>query len=414
MRPVRLLLVFLAAAVTLATPALGAEAVSGGGPVVIADVRGPLEQRAIDFLADAVSTTAGLVVLQIDSPGIASGDPQPLFDAVTEASVPVVVWVGPSGASAYGGVAQLLTLVDHAGAAPGASIGFSGQTIAGDPLPPGEGAVEVAADQPIDGLIDIVVPTIGQYIASLDGLVLDTADGPVSLDLTTTQTAEDGTEMIVAATEVQFLKPGLLTRFLRLAMPPEATFFFLVAGLAAVSFELYAAGVGISATVASISLFLAGFGVASLPMNWLALAGVILGVILVTMDFQDASPSWRGVLGTIAILLGGLNLTTASPQFAPRWWTVVLTTIGYLGFVMVALSTVARARFSTRTIGRSHLIGRKGIARTGFDPTGIVEVDGAHWRARTHRAAGLGPGDPVEVVAVSGIMLEVGPPDARE
>ena len=114
MRPVRLLLVFLAAAVTLATPALGAEAVSGGGPVVIADVRGPLEQRAIDFLADAVSTSiAGLVVLQIDSPGIASGDPQPLFDAVTEASVPVVVWVGPSGASAYGGVAQLLTPVSY-------------------------------------------------------------------------------------------------------------------------------------------------------------------------------------------------------------------------------------------------------------------------------------------------------------
>ena len=51
-----------------------------------------------------------------------------------------------------------------------------------------------------------------------------------------------------------------------------------------------------------------------------------------------------------------------------------------LAFVMVALTTVARSRFSTRTIGRSHLIGKSGVARTGFDPTGIVEVDGASHR----------------------------------
>ena len=81
---------------------------------------------------------------------------------------------------------------------------------------------------------------------------------------------------------------------------------------------------------------------------------------------------------------------------------------------MVALTTVARSRFSTRTIGRGHLVGRRGVAKTGFDPTGIVEVDGAAWRARTHRAAGLGAGDPVEVLAVSGIVLEVGPPTSTD
>ena len=409
MRSIRLLLVIVAAAVPMAAPVFAAEDAEDGGPVVIADVRGPLEQRAIDFLTDTVSTTdAGLVVIQVNNPGAASGDPQELFDAVEAATVPVVAWVGPPGATAYGPLVELLALVDHAGAAPGASIGYAGEgAILTDT------AVEVGSD-PIAGLVDAVVPTIGQYIASLDGMTFDTADGAVVVDVVETQTAEDGSETVVAATEVRFIKPGLFTRVLRLAVRPEAAFFFLVAGLAAASFEFYAAGVGITASIAAFSLFLAGFGVASLPMNWVALAGVVVGFVLVTVDFQDAAATWRGLLGTTALLLGGLNLTTASPLFAPRWWAVVITVVGYLAFVMVALTTVARSRFSTRTIGRSHLIGRTGVARTGFDPTGIVEVDGAEWRARTHRAAGVQPGDPVEVVAVSGIMLEVGPLAVRE
>jgi membrane-bound serine protease (ClpP class) len=413
MSRILMLLALAAAALTVTAPAIAADAESEGGPVVIADVRGPLEQRAIDFLVDAVSTDdAGLVVIQVNNPGVASGDPQPLFDAIDAATVPVVAWVGPPGAKAYGPLVEVLARVDHTGAAPGASIGYAGEDATGDQVL-ADTAVEVGTE-PIAGLVDSVVPTIGQYIALLDGMTFDTTEGAVVLDVVETTTADDGTETVVAATEVRFLKPGLLTRILRLAVRPEATFFFLVAGLAAASFEFYAAGVGISASIAALSLFLAGFGVASLPMNWPALAAVLLGVVLVTIDFQDAAATWRGLLGTVALLLGGLNLTTAAPLFAPRWWAIVLTVIGYLAFVMVALTTVARSRFSTRTIGRSHLIGKSGVARTGFDPTGIVEVDGAEWKARTHRAAGVRPGDPVEVVAVSGIMLEVGPPAVRE
>ncbi len=407
MRRILLLLVMVAPAALLAVPAL-ATATDDAGAVVIADVRGPLEQRAIDFLAEAASTEdARLVVLQLNNPGAASGDPGALFDAVSTATVPVVAWVGPSGAVAYGPLVELLTLVDDAGAAPGATIGYAGEGSPGPAAPLATTTVEVGTD-PVPGVVDTVAPTIGQYLAALDGRTFDTADGPVVVDVVETTSSEDGTETLVASSEVVFLKPGLLTRILRLAVRPEAAFFFLVAGLAAATFEFYAAGAGIAAAVASLCVFLAGFGVASLPMNWLALAAVPLGVVLVTMDFQDAAPSWRGVAGTGAMLLGGLNLTTASPLFAPRWWAVVLTVIGYLAFVLVALTTVARARFSTRTIGREHLVGKTGIATTGFDPTGIVEVDGARWRARTHRAAGVGPGDEVEVVAVTGIVLEVG------
>lgn len=402
----------------VAAPGLATDG-SRSGAVVVADVRGPLEERALDFLTDAVATAdARVVVLQIDNPGIASGDPIPLYEAVAASRVPVVAWVGPSGAEAYGGVARLLVLAGHVGAAPGSRIGYLDQQIAGGPatsspetegIPYGGAAVEVT--EPIPGLVDEVVPTIGQFIASLDGRAIPTVDGPVEVDTTTTQTADDGSGIVVPSSEVRFLKPDLTTRFLRLAIRPEATFFFLTVGVAAAVFEFYAVGAGITAAIAAIMLFLAGFGISSLPMSWSALGLVMAGMLLYVMDFQDATVSWRGVIGTVALLGGGINLTVAAPQFGPRWWAVVLTVVGVAAFFLVALTTVARSRFSTRTIGRGHLVGRLGVAETSFDPTGIVDLDGARWQARTQRASGLAAGDSVEVIAVNGVVLEVAPVD---
>lgn len=408
----------LAAAFVLTGAAPALAAVGAADAVVVADVRGPLEQRAIDFLTDVVESEPGqVVVLQLDNPGIASGDPAALYAAVAASERPVTAWVGPSGAEAYGGVAELLTLVAYRGAAPGAEVGYLNERIAGtgaaELAQPGVDpavlydAVEVS--EPIEGMIDEVVPTIGQFIATLDGRELPTAVGPVIPDTTEPATAQDGTEIVVASVDVRFLKPGLLDRFLRLAIRPEAMLFFLLAGLATAAFEFYAAGVGITAGVSVLSLFLAGFGIASLPMRWISLAAVLLGVALYTIDFQSSVISWRGIVGTALLVVGGLTITDAAPQFGPRWWAVILTIIGIAAFYMVGMTTVARSRFSTRTIGREHLVGRLGHAEGPFEPYGVVEVDGARWRARSHRAAGIAPGDAVEVLEVTGIVLEVAP-----
>ena len=218
------------------------------------------------------------------TPGLPVGDPAALFAAIEASARPVTAWVGPSGAQAFGGAAHLLELAAYTGAAPGAEVGYLVPTVVGRPERRSVRALEdpiaragstttfVVVSEPIEGLVDEVVPTIGQFLASLNGRLLATASGPVTVETTELTTADDGSEIVVASVDVRFLKPGLLTRFLRLAMRPEAMFFFLTVGLAAAAFEFYAAGVGITAGVAILLLFLAGFGIASLPMNWLSLA----------------------------------------------------------------------------------------------------------------------------------------------
>jgi membrane-bound serine protease (ClpP class) len=419
MRRLISLAIAAAALLALAAPAVGGQA-AGDGPVVVADVRGPLDQRALDFLADTVATAdAQLVVIQLNSAGISSGDPADLYAAVAGSATPVAVWVGPAGAVAYGGAAQLLLSAHATGAAPGAYVGYLEPVVIGADIPgvPTVAVLRAAGSATRESLavkegattplVDEVVPTIGQFIASLDGRSL----GGTTLETAREVEADDGSTITVPSVEVRFVKPDLFTRFLRLASRPEAAFFFLLAGIAIATFEFYAAGVGIAAAVAVLSLWLAGYGWATLPMNWFAVALALIGLLLYTRDFQRNTLGPASIIGTGALLAGGFFYTSAAPQYTPAWWGVVLTVVGIALFYGVALTTVVRSRFSTLTIGREYLVGKLGTAETDFDPEGVVVVDGARWRARSHRAGGLQPGDPVQVFQVNGILLEVGPPE---
>lgn len=422
----------LVALLVLAASGIGAAVAvaqnEAGSPVIVIDVHDPMDQRLMDFLDTTLrDTDAHLFVLQVDAPAMSSGNPERLFEAIAGASAPVVVWAGAAPASVHGGAASMLNIADIGAAAPGVRIGFLEPTVVKDPglaapirLDHGEdrSAVEEAAallrsavvtvDEPIAGYVDVVVPTIGQLIAGLDGVEVVRNGSAFTLATARTETTDEGT-VTVSAREVRFLKPGLWDRFLRLASRPETTFFFLIAGVAIATFEFYAAGVGVTAVVAAVCLFLSGYGLATLPVRWLSVAAVLAGLFLYTWDFQRNQLALRTVAGTALLLAGGLTLTAAAPQYGPSWWVVILIVIGALLFYAFALTTIARSRFSTRTIGRESLVGKAGLASSDLDPDGIVDIDGARWRARSHREAGIRKGDQVEVIEVSGIVLEVGP-----
>jgi membrane protein implicated in regulation of membrane protease activity len=87
----------------------------------------------------------------------------------------------------------------------------------------------------------------------------------------------------------------------------------------------------------------------------------------------------------------------------------VASILAVLFFFLLAMPTVGRARFSTPTMGRDYLIGRRGNARVDLTPDGVVDVDGAQWPATTHREAAIHAGEPVTVTGVVGWQLEVEP-----
>jgi membrane-bound serine protease (ClpP class) len=95
----------------------------------------------------------------------------------------------------------------------------------------------------------------------------------------------------------------------------------------------------------------------------------------------------------------------------PTWWVLLVVMGGFVLFMLGGMTAMIRARFSTPTIGREGMVGEEGTAEVAVDPDGVVLIRGARWRARTNRATPIAAGDPVRVVEVAGLVLEVEPPE---
>jgi membrane-bound ClpP family serine protease len=381
--------------------ALAACAESTGGGIDVVDVSGPLDRSALEFVSDSIEQAADvgqeLVVVQLNSKAVLDRAAFERLAALVELPpLPVAVWVGPSPAFAFGAVAELPELASHAAIAPPDSVlGHSSPAVLGDDV--GISDEEISAT---DSGLELQ-PTIRQYLQELDGATFETADGPVTVS--TLQEFGDG----VTTKQPTFRKPGLATRFFRLAVTPEAAFFFLAIGLTIAVFEFYALGPGVAAGVAGISLILGGWGLLTLPTNWWAVTLMLLAFLTLVTSYQRGGISALTALGAIVLQVSGMFLIDGGGQIDPSWWLILPTVLGVLFFFLLAMPTVQRARLSTETIGRDGLIGESGLALVDFDPDGLVEVRGARWRGTAHREAGIAAGDPVEVTGVDGLFLEV-------
>lgn len=383
--------------------------------IEIVELSGPLDARALRFAADVIEQAAGgnveVVVLQIDSPGVVNGEREleRLVRLLRNPPLPVAAWVGPAPAVAYGGALQLLVAAPIRAAAPGSVIGYGEPSIAGKSVPPLVGLPPTLAGGVVEveepgGVVDIVQPSLRQLvILDLNGLTVEV--GGRRVELSTLQPFGEG----VTNLPTVIREPGLWDRFLSLALRPEAAFFFLAVGLTIAAFEFYALGPGVAATVAAVSLLLASYGVAVLPVRPWALILTVVSVGVLTVGYQMGGVATLLVAGAAGLGVGGLWFTDAAPQLIPGRLGVGLTVVGVAAFYAVAMPTVTRARLSTRTIGRERLVGRRGMALGDFAPDGEVEVDGARWRATAHRESGIRAGDAVEVVAIDGWYLEVEP-----
>jgi membrane-bound serine protease (ClpP class) len=405
--PILLLLLFGAG--------LAAAPVEADGQVTVIEVGGLLDDATLRFLVASIEEAAGnsseIAIVQLNSPGVVGS-----LDSLEAASrilanppLPLVVWLGPAPAIAGGGAAQLLSTGVQVAAAPGTRIENWDPAIAGTtatlfPAPVGLELPHTVETLDPD-LVDQVAPSIRQLIQDLDGERF-TVDGQERI-VTTITPAESGDG--ITTVPAVFIQPGLLHRFLHLGARPEATFFFLVMGLTVAAFEFYAVGPGLAAVAAAISLFLASFGLSVLPINWWALAGALVAMWLLTASYQKGGILGLNLLGSGLLAWAGFSFSAGEPQVRIGVAGVVLSVVAVLFFYLLAIPTMGRARFSTKTIGREGLVGKKGLAVTDVSPEGIVEVEGARWPASAHRESGIRSGAEIVVMAVRGWRLEVEP-----
>jgi len=393
-----------------ASAPLTAHAQTPKGAVDVIEVSGRVDPIVADFVLDSLRTAerdnSEALVIQVDSPGdlLSSSQLNRLTSRVARASVPVAVWVGESGAVAHGGAARLADVAPVVGIAPGSHVGECPDC----QVRPGLRTTRsLSASQALARkAVDLISPTIGDFIVDLDGR---TVNGHV---LQTARVVQRGNQpRREPSVSVRFAKLSLIPRLLHTVASPSVAYLLLMAGMLLIVFEFFTVGIGLAGAAGALFGVLAAYGLAVLPTRPIGLGLLVLGVVGLSVDVQTGAPRvWTGI-GAVSLLAGtwllydGVSLPIV---------TAVLTLLGVAIFMLAAMPSVVRARFSTPTIGRESMVGEVGQATADLGPEGMVQVRDALWRARTNRATPIAAGDPVRVVGVEGLVLQVEPAGADE
>jgi len=378
-----------------------------GDFVPIVKVSGLIDPIVADYIERTISAAendgALYLVMQYNSGGSVLTHERftQLAEKIRDAKVPIAIWVGPSGAKARGGAAQLVPLADTVGIAPKSRVGRFGPSLLDKAAFPTTLTDDVIArlrnDTIGSGESDLIgasaAPTIGQFLIDLPGFrteIDNSGDQPTRKPLT----------------PVVFSALPLLSNQLHtVASPPVAYLLFLI-GLGLLIFEFFTAGVGIAGFVGAGSFVLGCYGLDVLPARWWAVALLVFSMFGFAVDVQTGVPRvWTGI-GTACLLLGSLFLYDG----VSMTWLAYIAGIGgvLLGMVQ-GMPAMVRTRFSTPTIGREWMLGEIGTAETNVDPDGVVRVRDALWRARTNRATPIAKGAGVRVAEIDGLVLEVEP-----
>jgi len=350
------------------------------GVAVVLQVSGLLDPLLADFVADGIQNAdaegARVVVLQLNSTGAVISDEEinDLARVINDATVPVTMWVGPSGARAEGPWAQMAGLVDRIGIAPGSRLGNAGERVLDDDLGDLLGAAgsqlrndTIGAAEAIElGIVPADAPTVGDFVIGLS-----------DLGVATSVSGEGEDARTVSDTVVRFERLSLLDG------------------------QLHTVAVG-------AGMFLLGcFGLWILPVSLFALGLLVFSMFAFSIDVQTGVPRFWTIVGAIALLVGTVLLYRGGVSMS--WIPMSVGVIGITMMMVTGMPTMVRTRFSTPTIGREWMVGQTGEAVEAVDPDGVVKIDDALWKARTNRATPVAAGDRIRVASVEGLVLEVEP-----
>jgi membrane-bound serine protease (ClpP class) len=373
----------------------------GDGAAVVVEVDGLIDPVLADLIDDQVAraeeSCALALVLQLDSGGVVVGGDEldALLATIEGSTVPVTVWIGPSGSRTTGDAVRIVAAAGLTGIAPGSSIEVTRPLLEARGVDPTDlGTVDVGdrigAERAVElDLVDNDAPTILEFVVQIDGFETEVVDGDR-----------------VPTTDVTFGGLSIVGQLMHTVASPAVAYLLFTIGLALLLFELFTAGVGIAGMVGAGSLVLGCYGLAVLPTRPLGVALLLFAMFGYGVDVQTGVPrAWTGI-ATVSFVLGSLWLFDG---VSVSWITLLVAFVGMTLAMVAGMPTMVRSRFSTPTIGRDWMIGELGEARTDIAPEGIITLRDAPWRARTNRATPIRKDEPARVVAIEGLVLEVEP-----
>ncbi|MCL6480608.1 MAG: nodulation protein NfeD [Firmicutes bacterium] len=400
----------------------------------IADAVMPMmAEYVVSGIQHANQTGADLVLITMDTPGGLDSSMREIISHILDSKVPVTVYVSPSGARAASAGFFILLAADVAAMAPGTNTGASSpvpltgqqvdellrrkatndaaaymRSIAGQRgrnVGLAEQAVTEAkafsADEALrGGLIDLIVPTVEELLAKLDGRRIKRFDG--------------STYTLALLNPVREpLQMNRRQKILSYIARPDVLFLLMLIGILGIYAEFSNPGLILPGVVGAAALVLALVALQALPINVIGILLILLAVGLFILEAKVTSYGLLGLAGVVAMVAGALLLIDSPiTGMGVSLGTALGATIPFALLAIFLMTLILRTYRWKPTIGAEALIGQIGSVTMEIDGTGQVFVAGELWRAAAPQK--IEKGRRVRVVRVEGLTVHVEPFDAPD
>ncbi len=373
--------------------------------------------------AEADHADALLVVM--NTPGGISTSMDEIVTNLLNSTVPVIVYVYPSGARAASAGLFVAQAADIVAMAPGTNIGSAhpiqatGENLTGDlgakvlndavtrvrNLASMHGRNADWAEEAVRNSANInAEEAVKLHVADLEALdirsLLNEVDGR-----TVPRTAGSLTLHTGGALVDDFAMPFWQVFLNALIDPTIAALLIIVAGYGIIT-ELQNPGLILPGVVGGIAAVLAIVSLANLPVNIAGGLMMLLALLLFIADLKAPTHGFLSVGGVFALVLGMAFLINTGPVgLGVNPIVSVITGLVTLGFFVFFIRKVITARRQPALSGADSMLGSVGEAREALAPEGLVFVAGALWRATS--TSPIPAGSPVRVVGRQGLQLQV-------
>jgi membrane-bound serine protease (ClpP class) len=372
-------------------------------------------------IAKADRDGAALLVIILDTPGGFTKPTWSICKNILNSSVPVCVFISPSGARA-GSAGVYMTYAAHfAAMASSTNIGAAHPVSGGGEKPDSlmnekvtnDAVAQIKAAAQKRGrnvewaeqavrqsvsitdvealankVIDIRADKLEELLAQIDGRDTELPSGKVKMSL--------------LGARVVDMKISFIHRILDMITQPDVAFILFSIGGLGIILELYNPGAILPGVVGAISLILAFYAFQTLPINYAGLALIILAGILFIAEVKIISHGLLTVGGVIALFFGGLMLVDTVDPALSISKSVLFTTVACVGVsVALALWLVLKVARHKPWTGNDALVGKVAVMRG----SGFVYVDGALWRAESDEE--IPEGSKVMITRVEGLTLTI-------
>ena len=367
---------------------------------------------------------AECLVIELDTPGGLDISMRDIIKDMMNADIPIVVYVGPSGARAASAGVFITLAADIAAMAPGTNIG------AAHPVAMGGRMDRTMAEKVVNDAVAYIKSIAGKRgrnvdwavravresvsipatealkIKVVDFIAKDLKDLLEKIDGKTVEKPRGAIKLATKNLPIHTLEMGYRERILAALSNPNIAYILMMIGLVGLYFELAHPGAIFPGVIGGICLILSFFAFRTLPVNYAGILLILLGVFLFIAEIKVASYGLLTVGGVISLALGSIMLFDAPVPYLRASLSVIIPTVLVTAaFFIFALTMAIKAQLAKPATGAEGLVNETGVVRTRLDPEGKVFVHGEFWNAYADEP--IEEGERIRILQTDGLRVKV-------